>query len=291
MMMMMMMSLIMAAYFDISSRTTSTTAFIMVARSPTRLAIRQEQSRSPFNLRNNRRNRIISINNSVGGGDNDIDYDNGSVSAKDNMQDDVILLPLLEAELVKLKASVASATTKEERLVEEGLLDDDDDDGDDDDDDDVPTSSEKKNRRIQELEDQIDNARTAAEFGIRKAQTEFYDAFSNQDLKMMENLWSHSDDICCVHPGMESLQGYDSVIESWEQIFAGFSRVGDDDNNEFNIEPSRVTIDICGQTAICKCVEKVNGGKLEALNLYRREDGKWRMTMHMASPTVMRSGG
>ena len=287
----MMMSLIMAAYFDISSRTTSTTAFIMVARSPTRLAIRQEQSRSPFNLRNNRRNRIISINNSVGGGDNDIDYDNGSVSAKDNMQDDVILLPLLEAELVKLKASVASATTKEERLVEEGLLDDDDDDGDDDDD--VPTSSEiskKKNRRIQELEDQIDNARTAAEFGIRKAQTEFYDAFSSQDLKMMENLWSHSDDICCVHPGMESLQGYDSVIESWEQIFAGFSLVGDDDN-EFNIEPSRVTIDICGQTAICKCVEKVNGGKLEALNLYRREDGKWRMTMHMASPTVMRSGG
>jgi hypothetical protein len=292
---MMMMSLIMAAYFDISSRTTSTTAFIMIARSPTRLAIRQEQSQSPYHLWNNRRNTIISINNSVGGGDNDIDYDNGSVSAKDNTQDDVILLPLLEAELVKLKASLASATTKEETLVEEGLLDDDND---------VPISSEiskKKNKRIQELEEKVDNAKTAAEFGIRKAQTEFYDAFSNQNLKKMEDLWSHSDDICCVHPGMESLQGYDAVIQSWKQIFVGFSRLGDDGNDDddddivaeslFHIEPSRVKIDICGRTAICKCVEKVNGGKLEALNIYRREDGRWRMTMHMASPTVMRSGG
>jgi ketosteroid isomerase-like protein len=289
----MMMSLIMASYYDISSRTTSTTAFIIVARSPTRLAIRQEESQSPYHLCNNRRNKIISINNSVGGGDNDIDYDNGSVSAKDNMQDDVILLPLLEAELVKLKASVASATTKEETLADEGLLDNDDD---------VPISSEiskKKNERIQELELKIDNARTAAEFGIRKAQTEFYDAFSNQNLKKMEDLWSHSDDICCVHPGMESLQGYDDVIQSWKQIFVGFSRVGDNDNDDddivaessFRIEPSRVKIDICGRTAICKCVEKVNGGKLEALNIYRREDGRWRMTMHMASPTVMRSGG
>jgi ketosteroid isomerase-like protein len=283
----------------ISSPTTSTTAFIMVARNPTRLAIRQEQSQSSYYIGNNRINSILSINNSVGGGDNDLDYDHGSVSAKDNTQDDVILLPLLEAELVKLKASVASATTNEETLVKEGLLDDDDDD-----DDDVPISSEisnnNNNKRIQELEEKIDNARTAAEFGIRKAQTEFYDAFSNQNFKMMEDLWSHSDDVCCVHPGMESLQGYDDVIQSWKHIFVGFSRVGDDDDDDdddivaeilFNIEPSRVKIDICGRTAICKCVEKVNGGKLEALNIYRREDGRWRMTMHMASPTVMRSGG
>ena len=180
----------------------------------------------------------------------------------EDMEDNVLLLPLLEAELVKLKGSVSSTETSK-------------DDAD----------SRDAQRRITELTDKIDNAKTAAEFGVRRVQAEFYDAFSNADFEKMSDVWSGSEDVCCAHPGMHSLQGIDRVMESWKQIFAGYA--GSDDKNAFRISPSRVKVDICGRTAICTCVEETNGGRLEALNIYRREGGRWKMVNHMASPILM----
>ena len=84
----------------------------------------------------------------------------------------------------------------------------------------------------------------------------------------------------CIHPGMESIHGLDDIMKSWSQVFQG---------EPFAIQPARVKIDIHGQTALCSCMEETpNGGQLEALNVYRREGGNWRMTLHMASPIVMR---
>lgn len=161
-------------------------------------------------------------------------------SASNNDADPVLQLPLLEAEL--------------------------------------GTCQEKKCQS--ELKEEISNAKTAAEFGVRRAQLEFYDAFSNQDLDAMKKVWSDSDDVRCVHPGMESLSGVDAIMKSWSQVFQA---------EAFSIQPERVKIEICGATAVCSCVEGTpNGGKLEALNIYRREGGNWHMTLHMASPIVMR---
>jgi hypothetical protein len=158
----------------------------------------------------------------------------------DNNVDPVLRLPLMEAEL---------ATTKD-------------------------------SHRIQKLEDEISNAKTAAEFGVRRAQVEFYHAFSHQDLHGMKQVWSHGEDVRCVHPGMESIHGLDDIMISWSRVFQG---------EPLAIQPNRVKIDISGQTALCSCIEETpNGGQLEALNVYRREGGKWRMTLHMACPIVMR---
>ena len=174
-------------------------------------------------------------------------------NTREDMEDNVLMLPLLEAELVKLKGS----SKKDNNNVQ----------------------------RIEELKDTIDNAKTAAEFGVRRVQAEFYDAFSTADFEKMSRVWSRSDDVCCVHPGMHSLQGITAVMDSWRQIFAGYA--GSDDQNAFKIRPARVKVDICGRTAICTCVEETNGGVLEALNIYRREDGSWKMVNHMASPVMM----
>jgi len=179
-------------------------------------------------------------------------------NTREDMEDNVLLLPLLEAELVKLKGSLASETR----------------------DDDLEDT-----QRIQELKDTIDNAKTAAELGVRRVQAEFYDAFSTADFNKMSNVWSRSNDVCCAHPGMHSLQGITPVMESWKQIFSGSA--GSDDKNAFQLNPSRVKVDICGRTAICTCVEETNGGRLEALNIYRREGGTWKMINHMASPVMM----
>jgi ketosteroid isomerase-like protein len=136
-----------------------------------------------------------------------------------------------------------------------------------------------------ELEEKINNAKMAAEFGVRKAQSDFYEAFSNANVEAMEQVWSSkASNVRCVHPGMESLKGKEMIMKSWAQIFSN--------SESFSINPLRTQIDICGQTAICSCVEETpGGGKLEALNVYHREDGSWRMTLHMASPIIMRQQG
>lgn len=190
-----------------------------------------------------------------------------SIRNNDNTQceDNVLLLPLLEAELTKLKGDLGDS--------KDNNYDDDD-----------------QARSIQDLQEKIDNAKTAAEFGVRRVQAEFYDAFSNCDLQKMKSVWSDSDDVYCVHPGMERLEGSNAVMQSWEQIFVGYSNKSDEDDDDeaFGIVPSNVRVDICGRTAICACVEETGGGRLEALNIYRREGGAWKMVNHMASPTMMR---
>jgi hypothetical protein len=54
------------------------------------------------------------------------------------------------------------------------------------------------------------------------------------------------------------------------------------------MEPKDSAVDICGGTAICTCVEQIDSSsRLEALNIYKREEGEWKMTFHMASPVLL----
>lgn len=130
------------------------------------------------------------------------------------------------------------------------------------------------------LEIKIENAKLAAEFSVRRAQVQFYEAFAAQSIEMMRQVWSTQHDCKVIHPGMSSIQGRENVLKSWEEIF---SRA-----EPFMIEPSLPQVDICGQTAICTCVERMNGGgELEAVNIYKREKGHWRLTLHIASPIVV----
>jgi len=58
----------------------------------------------------------------------------------------------------------------------------------------------------------------------------------------------------------------------------------------FRIEPSRTRVDVVGgSVALCSCLEETEGGGvLECLNVYRREEGSWKMILHMVSPIAVR---
>ena len=142
-------------------------------------------------------------------------------------------------------------------------------------------SNNKNDLQTLDLQSQIDMAKASAEFGVRKAQVQFYEAFSTQDIQTMRNVWSKEHDCQCIHPGMGAIDGRASILQSWEVLFQGES---------FDIEPTGTSMDICGSTAICRCVEKVGASKLEALNIYKREGGTWKMTLHMASPIAIMAG-
>lgn len=129
------------------------------------------------------------------------------------------------------------------------------------------------------LTSKIEQAKIAAEFGVRKAQSQFYEAFSNQDYTSMSELWSNEHFTQCNHPGMPRMIGRREILKSWKKLFEG---------PQMDMEPKDIVVDICGGTAICTCLEQIDSAStLEALRIYKREEGEWKITFHMASPILL----
>ncbi len=110
---------------------------------------------------------------------------------------------------------------------------------------------------------------------ILKANEAFYRAMQQGDREAMDRLWARQGQVICTHPGRAMLVGRAAVMESWELIL--------DPRHPLAIlceEPSAV---VTGATALVLCVERLDGVALMAVNLYRLEDGQWRMTAHQAA--------
>ena len=54
---------------------------------------------------------------------------------------------------------------------------------------------------------------------IENNNTRLYKAFENLSIEKMEEVWKHSDDTICIHPGWEMFTGWTAIRESWIRIF------------------------------------------------------------------------
>lgn len=114
------------------------------------------------------------------------------------------------------------------------------------------------------------------------AQHAFYDAFTSCDLEAMMQVWSSRDDVTCIHPGSEVLTGVSAVRRSWELI------LGQDESVQIQCTPLQnfvtaelVTLVVTEHILIES--RDVRGETL-ATNVFRLEDGDWRMILHHGSP-------
>lgn len=108
------------------------------------------------------------------------------------------------------------------------------------------------------------------------ANERFYAAFSQGDLPAMAALWSENGPICCLHPGWEPLNDRDRILASWEAIFQAPPPVR-------CVAPEILPLGRDGAAVVCW--EEIDGDYLLATNLFRHEDGMWRMVHHQAGPT------
>lgn len=58
-----------------------------------------------------------------------------------------------------------------------------------------------------------------AEQTIEDSNTRFYKAFESLSIEKMEEIWKHSDDTTCIHPGWEIFTSWTAIRESWVRIF------------------------------------------------------------------------
>ncbi|MFM8411431.1 MAG: nuclear transport factor 2 family protein [Alphaproteobacteria bacterium] len=111
---------------------------------------------------------------------------------------------------------------------------------------------------------------------VLAANAAFYRAFAERDPVAMENLWSRSDAVLCVHPGWRALRGRDEVIASWLAILANPDAPA--------VACREEEVRVLGDLAFVLCIEELPGGEMSATNVFAREEGAWRLVHHHAGP-------
>lgn len=116
---------------------------------------------------------------------------------------------------------------------------------------------------------------------VLMANAEFYSCFEVQSLDRMSEIWEHSDDIRCTHPGWPTLKGWGAVSGSFFNLF----------HAEFGLQFLLTDTDvrINGDIAMVFCTENIlgqgPGPSVTSLNVFRLDpqDRRWRLIVHHAS--------
>ncbi|HCU54428.1 MAG TPA: DUF4440 domain-containing protein [Gammaproteobacteria bacterium] len=116
------------------------------------------------------------------------------------------------------------------------------------------------------------------------AEEAFYRAMQKRDLDLMMAVWAEDDNISCVHPGGQRLDGREAVRSSFEQILKASPAMA------FRLSDATHVYD--QNLAVHVLHEHIRLGDdshfqppVVATNIYRLTDNGWRMVMHHASST------
>lgn len=127
-------------------------------------------------------------------------------------------------------------------------------------------------------------ARTA---DLLDANVAFYSALERGDIDDLADSWSGADGSVCVHPGLAPIHGHKAVLRSWAAVLAGTPYL------QFVL--TDVVADLHGDVGVVSCTENLlsatdgmpdtvfAGGRAVATNVFRYEDGRWRVWVHHAS--------
>lgn len=118
---------------------------------------------------------------------------------------------------------------------------------------------------------------------LASAAQEFYNALHEVfqgNTASMEKIWSHADDVTSLGPQGGIIVGWNQVLQSWKEL-AQMQLKG-----KLHIQDVHMIQE--GNIGIMQCYEigtNVMHGKTEkidirALNIFRKENGKWKMISH-----------
>ena len=124
----------------------------------------------------------------------------------------------------------------------------------------------------------------AVEDEIRQASEQFYEALNraiNGDPVPIIEVWSHGSDVTAMHPLGGRETGWREVRASWEQVAQEFS------DGQVSIE-DLVVVPLADDVAYtlgteqgqAKLGDERVGIDWRVTNIYRREEGEWKMVLH-----------
>ncbi len=131
----------------------------------------------------------------------------------------------------------------------------------------------------------------AVEDEIRQASEQFYAALNrelNGDPGPMMEVWSHGSEVTAMHPGGGRETGWEEVRAGWEQAAQGMSD-GQVSLDDLVVVPlsDDVGYTLGTEHGQVKVGDETLGIDHRVTNIYRREEGEWKMVHHHTdfSPT------
>ena len=124
----------------------------------------------------------------------------------------------------------------------------------------------------------------AVEDEIRQASEQFYAAINrtiNGDSGSMMEVWSHGSEVTTLHPLGGRETGWREVRASWEQVAQEFSD-GQVSLEELVVVPlsADVAYTLGTEHGQAKLGDERVGIDWRVTNIYRREEGEWKMVLH-----------
>jgi len=113
---------------------------------------------------------------------------------------------------------------------------------------------------------------------VLAANEAFYRAFNQRDMDLMSALWADTDNVTCIHPGWNALEGRERVLDSWRAILGN--------PGQSRIVTGGATVSFRGDVAIVLCRELVGGSPLIATNVFAREGESWKLVHHQSGPVA-----
>ncbi len=118
------------------------------------------------------------------------------------------------------------------------------------------------------------------------ANAAFYRAVESLNGDLLEEILARHEPVRVVHPGWPLISGRANVKASWERIFDNAGVM------QFTIVDPEAHLD--GDFAWVTCTEKLTSvqsgrvveGLVATTNLFRRENGDWRIAHHHGSPVM-----
>lgn len=123
---------------------------------------------------------------------------------------------------------------------------------------------------------------------VLAANNAFYRAFEKKDLEAMDKVWSQGTASLCIHPGRACLKGWESIRDTWEQIF--------ENTDYLEINAELISTQLSGDlacTIVLENILQVSGKqRLEAqsmgTNIFERLGQQWHLIHHHGSPIMSR---
>jgi ketosteroid isomerase-like protein len=121
---------------------------------------------------------------------------------------------------------------------------------------------------------------------VNKANAEFYNAFENLSIEIMDKMWKHDENIVCIHPGWDLFTGWLAIRESWITIFSNTEMI------RLSITNTKVRIFDNNRIAVVVCLENIetsaNGQVIKigviATNVFERNElNQWLLIHHHGS--------
>jgi ketosteroid isomerase-like protein len=115
---------------------------------------------------------------------------------------------------------------------------------------------------------------------VLAANRSYYDAFESRDIDAMSDVWEHSDDVVCTHPGWVTLRGWSEVAGAFYALFNNAQRV------QFVLTEAHCVVR--GNVAWVVVDENIlgeqSGATVSALNVFTYAGARqWNLVAHQAS--------